>query len=221
MHFRIYCTFHHDEAGIFRCFCIIWKLLIRWGRCQLQFLNLPTASSNHAGGAILSLYDTLQSSVFKLCQICIEKMWKSVVKACKLLKSLSMKPWGSSKEILWIYCFSLPDEVGENIIYQFLSFSVYSLEFWLSQGGVSFYGYQKRDEGADTVLMFQFCLPYIGHVHIGVTCSLIGIHQSYTHYKLSPSSLSTLKTVVDACWHSEIKCDIEQKAYSEVNWNET
>ena len=43
----------------------------------------------------------------------------------------------------------------------------------------------------------------------------------YFHYKLSPSSLSTLKTVVDACWHSEIKCDIEQKAYSEVNWNET
>ena len=110
------------------------------------------------------------------------KMWKSVVKACKLLKSLSMKPWGRSKEILWIYCFSLPDEVGENIIYQFLSFSVYSLEFWLSQGGISFYGSQKRDEGADTVLMFQFCLPYIGHVHIGVTCSLIGIHQWFTHY---------------------------------------
>ena len=43
----------------------------------------------------------------------------------------------------------------------------------------------------------------------------------YNHYKLSPSSLSTLKTVVGACWHSEIKCDSEQKSYSEVNWNET
>ena len=53
------------------------------------------------------------------------KMWKTVVKAYKLLKSLSMKPWGSSKGILWIHCFSLPDEVGEN----FFSFSVYFLEF--------------------------------------------------------------------------------------------
>ena len=41
------------------------------------------------------------------------------------------------------------------------------------------------------------------------------------HYKLSPSSLSTLKTVVDACWLSKVKCDIEQQSYSEVNWNVT
>ena len=36
------------------------------GRYQLQFLNLPTASSNHAGGAILSLYDSFdpQISIF-------------------------------------------------------------------------------------------------------------------------------------------------------------
>ena len=38
-----------------------------------------------------------------------------------------------------------------------------------------------------------------------------------SHYKLSPSSLSTLKAVVDACCHSEIKCDIKQKGLSEVN----
>ena len=30
------------------------------------------------------------------------------------------------------------------------------------------------------------------------------------HYKLAPNSLSTLRTVVDACWHSEIKCDFER-----------
>ena len=38
---------HHNEAGNFKCFCFIWKLWIRWGRHQLQFLNLPTALSNH------------------------------------------------------------------------------------------------------------------------------------------------------------------------------
>ena len=54
----------------------------------------------------------------------------------------------------------MPDEGGENRIYQFLSFSVYFWKFWLRQGGLSFYGSQKGDEGADTDLMFQFCLPY-------------------------------------------------------------
>ena len=53
----------------------------------------------------------------------------------------------------------MPDEGGENRIYQFLSFSVYFWKFWLRQGGLSFYGSQKGDEGADTDLMFQFCLP--------------------------------------------------------------
>ena len=49
-------------------------------------------------------------------------MWKTVVQACKLLRSLSEKPWGSSKEILIIYYFSLLVEGGGNKIYQFLSF---------------------------------------------------------------------------------------------------
>ena len=66
-------------------------------------------------------------------------------------------PWGSSKFFLSIYYFSLPDEGGENRIYQCLRFSVYFWKFWLRQGGLSFYGSQKGDEGADT--MFQFCLP--------------------------------------------------------------
>ena len=29
------------------------------------------------------------------------------------------------------------------------------------QGSLSFYGSQRGDEGADTDLMFQFCLPYV------------------------------------------------------------
>ena len=82
------------------------------------------------------------------------KMWKTVALACKLLKSLCKRPWGSSKEILL-----MPDEGGENRIYQFLSFSVYFWKFWLRQGGLSFYESQKGNEGADTDLMFQFCLP--------------------------------------------------------------
>ena len=90
------------------------------------------------------------------------KTWKTVVQGCKLLKSLFKKPWGSSKwsfiNLLflfawwarwkWDYC-------------QFLGLSVYSWKFWLRQGGLSFYGFHKWNEGADTELMFQFCLPYI------------------------------------------------------------
>ena len=60
---------------------------------------------------------------------------------------------------LSIYYFSFPDEGGENKIYQFLGFSVYFWKFLLRQGGLSFYGSQKGDEGADTDLMFRFCLP--------------------------------------------------------------
>ena len=94
------------------------------------------------------------------------KMWKTVVQACKLSKSLSKTPWGSSKEILLIYYFSLPDEGGGNKIYQFLSFSVYFWKFLLKQGGLSIYGSQKRDEGADIDLMYQFCWPKHTHIYI-------------------------------------------------------
>ena len=103
----------------------------------------------------IKLYDSLQSSVQILLSL-YWKTWKNIFKACKLLKSLSKKALGSSKEILVIYCFSLPDEGGETKIYQFLSFSVY---FWLRQGGLSLYGSHKGGESAYTDLMFQFCLP--------------------------------------------------------------
>ena len=69
---------------------------IRWDR--YQFLNLPAASSNHVGGAILSLL-TVYSPQFSNVVKFILKIWKTVVQACKLLKSLSKKPWGSSKGI--------------------------------------------------------------------------------------------------------------------------
>ena len=90
----------------------------------------------------------------------ILKNVKNCSQACKLLKSLSKKPWGSSKEILLFYLCTLHDEGGENKICQFISFSVYFWKFWLRQGCLSFYGSHKGDEGADTDLMFQFCLPY-------------------------------------------------------------
>ena len=46
-------------------------------------------------------------------------MWEIVVHVvgCKLLKSLTKKPGGSSKESLLIYDFSLHDEGGGNNIY--------------------------------------------------------------------------------------------------------
>ena len=51
------------------------------------------------------------------------------------------------------------EEGGEYKIYQFSLFSVYFREFWLRQGGSSFYGSHKGDKRADTYLIFQFCLP--------------------------------------------------------------
>ena len=81
------------------------------------------------------------------------KMWKTVVQACEMLKSLCKRPWGSSKEILLIF-FSLQDEGGEKKICQFHSISV---DFWNFDWGRDVY---HGDEGADTDLMFQFCLPY-------------------------------------------------------------
>ena len=47
-----------------------------------------------------------------------------------------------------------------NKIHQFLDFSVYFWKLWLGLEGLSFYGSQKGDEGADTDHMFQFCLVY-------------------------------------------------------------
>ena len=111
------------------------------GRCDIKFIWQFTAFSFQS---LFNLY---------------WKCEKTVVKACNLLKSLSKKPWGSSKEVLCIYYFSLPGEGGENNIYQFHSFSVCFWKFWLRQGGLSFYGFHQGDGWADTDLMFQFCLP--------------------------------------------------------------
>ena len=44
---------------------------------------------------------------------------------------------------------------------RFIRFLVYIWKFWLRQWGLSFYGSHKEDEGADTDLMFQSCLPNV------------------------------------------------------------
>ena len=86
--------------GIFNCFCFIWKLWIRWGRYQLglQLLKLPTASSKHAGGVILSLLWHFTAPSFQILLNLHWKMWKTVVQECKLLKSLS-QPRGLALKI--------------------------------------------------------------------------------------------------------------------------
>ena len=150
LNFRIYCSFDHDEAGIFICLYFIWIWWIRWGRYQLKFLNLPTVSSNHAAGAILSLYTVYSPQFSNL----VKFIFKNVKNCSSSRRAVEVK------EIFIIYYFSLPDEGGENKIYQFLSFSVYFWKLWLRQGGISFYGSQRGgEEGADTHLIIQFCLP--------------------------------------------------------------
>ena len=50
-------------------FLFYFEIVNKMRQVQLQFLNLPTASINRAGGAVLSLYDSLQPSVLKFCKI--------------------------------------------------------------------------------------------------------------------------------------------------------
>ena len=80
------------------------------------------------------------------------KMWKTVVQAYKILKSFSKRRWGSAKEILLICCFSLPDDSFTVIRFIFVNFD-WGREVYY------FMDLIKGDEGADTDLMFQFCLP--------------------------------------------------------------
>ena len=110
------------------------------GRCDIKFIWQFTALSFQI---LLNLY---------------WKMWKTVVQACKLVKSISMRPWGRSKEILLIYYLSLPDEGGENkiYIYKFLFFSLF-LKILIEAGRIILW-ISKGDEGADTDLLFQVCL---------------------------------------------------------------
>ena len=107
------------------------------------------------------------------------------LQAIKLLKSQCNMPWGSSKFFLSIYYFSLPDEGGENKIYQFLGFLVHFWKFGLRQGGLSFYGSCKGHEGADTDLMFQFCLPNWLFIQ---GCIIFVQHLNYRKIEKSPVS---------------------------------
>ena len=61
------------------------------------------------------------------------------------------KAWMQLKRIFINSLLSLTDEGGENKIYQFFSLFLKVLR----QGGLSFYGSHKGDEGADTDLTFQ------------------------------------------------------------------
>ena len=48
---------------------------------------------------------------------------------------------------------------------RFICFSVCFWKLWVRQGCISFYGSHKGGEGADTDLMFQFCLPNVHSFH--------------------------------------------------------
>ena len=73
-------------------------------------------------------------------------MWETVVHGCKLLKSLSKMPGGSSKEILLIYDFSLHDEGGGNNII-FISFSVFQFIFEKFDWGREVYHFMNLKKG--------------------------------------------------------------------------
>ena len=108
LNFRIYCSSHHNEAGIIKCFVLFGNC--EWDaagvNCDFWIYSHHSIKKKHAGCAILSLYDSLQYSVFQISLNLYWKMWKTVVKACKLLKSLPKKPQGSSNEILLNYYLS-------------------------------------------------------------------------------------------------------------------
>ena len=123
--FGFYCIFQHDDAGIFKCFCFIWELWISWGRYQLQS-EFTRSNKQPCGRRDIEFIWQFTALSFQILLNLHWKMWKTVALACKLLKSLSKRPWSSSTDILLsLFKFSMPDEGGEKRIYQFLRFSVY------------------------------------------------------------------------------------------------
>ena len=124
LNFRIYCSFHHDEAGISKCFCFIWKLWTGWGRYQIQFLDLPTASNNHVGGAIIKFIWQFTVLSFQNLLNSDRKKVKNVVHACKRLKS--KMPWGSSK---FFYQFIISLCLMREVKIRFICFSVFQFIF--------------------------------------------------------------------------------------------
>ena len=96
-------------------------------------------------------------------------MWKIVVQACKL------------QVVLIYFLFSSPDEEVEKRIYQF--FSLFSKI--LTEAGIYIISWShKGDEGDETDLMIQFCVPYVKHPRI------------YCGYKI-PSNLVSLLAIAN------------------------
>ena len=130
-----YCSFHHDEAGIIKCFCFIWTLWNDEAGINNNFWiypHHPATMREVRHRVYMIIYSPWFSNFIRF----ILKNVKTVVRACDKLKSLCKRPWGSSKEFFLIF-FSLPDVGGEKKICQFLSISVDFWKFWLRQGRLS------------------------------------------------------------------------------------
>ena len=83
---------------------------------QLQFLNLPTASSNHAGGAIVSLYDNFQPANFVTFLL-------KIVRNC----SPSMQAAKSLSNDIYLFIISLC--LLREVLIRFISFSIFRFFF--------------------------------------------------------------------------------------------
>ena len=161
LNFGIYCSFQSWWGRYFLKFLFYLEIVNKMRQASNTISEVTHSIKKPCGRCDIKFIWQFTALSFQILSNLYWKMWKTLVQACKMLKSLSKRPWGSRKEIFFnLILLSLPDERGENKICQFLSFSVYFWKFWLRQGGLSFYGSRKGDKGADTDLMFQFCLPY-------------------------------------------------------------
>ena len=61
---------------------------------------------------MLSLYDSLESSLSNFVKFILKKCKKDLAQACKPLKSLSKRPWGSTEEIIFYLLFLFACEKG-------------------------------------------------------------------------------------------------------------
>ena len=101
--FRIYCSFNFDEAGIFKWFCFIKKNVNMMRKVTITISEFTRSVQLPCGRCHNKFIWNLWVSN---CVNFLLKNVKTAVQPCKLLKSPRRKPWGGSKEILWIYYFS-------------------------------------------------------------------------------------------------------------------
>ena len=91
LNFRIYCSFHHDEAGIFQMFLFCSEIVNKMRQVSIAISEFTHSIKQTCGRCDVKFILTVSSPQFSIFVKYSLKNVKSVVQACKLLKLLSKK----------------------------------------------------------------------------------------------------------------------------------